>query len=207
MLSDNIKRKLTGLLIFIFIISCSDRHEKIPVIEYENKAQVLNVVKKHFDKDINIAFGGMFDETGKKIIVTGKEINNSDDWGIKFSFIEKSGDDFDIKYETDLLDGSFKECFVDKIKFGSIDYDLVYFNSQGYFLGSGGGEVFSYIIDLENKQVYYAHLVIESEISTSLFISDNTKNRELINFFILTFKKDYPDLKRVNDDIVVELFN
>ena len=146
----------------------------------------------------------MFDETGKQFIVTGREINNSDDWGIKFTFIEKSGNEFVVKYETDLLEGSFKECFIDKIKFASIDYDLVYFNSQSYFLGSGGGEVFSYIIDLENKQVYYAHLVIESETSTSLFISDNTKNKELINFFTMMFKKDYPGLKLVDDDIIVE---
>jgi hypothetical protein len=204
LLSDNIKRKLTTLLIFIFIVSCSNKQEKIPVIEYGNKTQVLDVVKKHFNKDVNFAFGGMFDETGKQFIVTGREINNSDDWGIKFTFIDKSGNEFVVKYETDLLEGSFKECFVDKIKFASIDYDLVYFNSQGYFLGSGGGEVFSYIIDLENKQVYYAHLVIESETSTSLFISDNTKNKELVNFFTMMFNKDYPNLKIVDDDIIVE---
>lgn len=204
MLSDNIKRKLIRLLILIFIISCSNKQEKIPVIEYGNKTQVLDVVKKHFNKDVDIAFGGMFDETGKQFIVTGSEINNSDDWGIKFTFIEKSGNEFVVKYETDLLEGSFKECLVDKIKFASIDYDLVYFNSQGYFLGSGGGEVFSYIIDLENKQVYYAHLVIDSETSTSLFISDNTKNKELVNFFSMMFKKDYPGLKIVDDDIIVE---
>ena len=204
MLSDNFKKKLTVLLIFIFIFSCSDKQEKIPVIEYGNKARVLEVVKKHFNKDVGIAIGGMFDETGKQFIAIGSEINNSDDWGIKFAFIEKSGEEFDLKFETDLLEGSLKECFVDKIKFASIDHDLVYYNSQGYYLGSGGGEVFSYIIDLENKQVYYAHLVIESEISTSLFISDNTNSNELINFFTMTFKKDYPSLKLVNDDIVVE---
>jgi hypothetical protein len=94
--------------------------------------------------------------------------------------------------------------FVDKIKFSSIDYDLVYYNSQGYFMGSGGGEVFSYIVDLENKQVYSAHLVVESQSSTYLFISDNTQIKELINFFTLTFKKDYPSLTIVDDDIVVE---
>jgi hypothetical protein len=93
---------------------------------------------------------------------------------------------------------------VDKIKFSSFDYDLVYYNSQSYFLGSGGGEVFSYIIDFENKQVYYAHLIVESESSTSLFISENTSSKELINFFTLTFKKDYPGLKLVQDDIIVD---
>ena len=71
-------------------------------------------------------------------------------------------------------------------------------------MGSGGGEVFSYIVDFENKQVYYAHLVVEPGSSTSLFISENTQNKELINFFTLTFKKDHPTLKIVEDDIVVE---
>ena len=204
MLSNNFKKKLTALLVFIFIASCSDKQEKIPVIEYENKAKVLEVVKKHFNNDVDIAIGGMFDESGKQLIAVGTEISSSDEWGIRFMFIEKAGNEFVVNYETELLDGSFKECFVDKIKFASIDYDLVYFNSQSYFLGSGGGEVFSYIFDLENKQVYYAHLVFESGISTSLFISDNTVNKELINFFTLTFKKDYPELKKVDDDIVIE---
>jgi hypothetical protein len=200
--------KLTRQVLFFALIfglfSCADKKEKIPVFDFENKAQLLEVIKKHYNKDTQIAISGMFDETGKRFILAGWEINNSDEWGIKFAFLEQSGDDFISKYETDVLDGSFKESLVDKIKFSSIDYDLVYFNSRGYFLGSGGGEVFSYIIDFENKQVYYAHLVVESENEISLFISDNTNNKELINFFTATFKKDYPGLKLVKDDIVVE---
>lgn len=186
------------------IISCSDKEEKIPVLDFENKVQVLDTVKKYYNKEAQVAFGGLFDETGKQYIAAGYEINNSDEWGIKFEFLEKSGNEFNSKYETELLDGSFKESFVDKIQFSSIDYDLVYYNSQGYFMGSGGGEVISYIIDFENKQVYYAHLVVEPGSSTSLFISENTQNKELINFFTLTFKKDHPNLKIVDDDIVVE---
>jgi hypothetical protein len=192
------------LFLFFGIISCSDKEEKIPVLDIENKVQLLDIVKKHYNKETQVAFGGLFDETGKQYIAAGYEINNSDEWGIKFEFLEKSGNKFNSKYETDLLDGSFKESFVDKIQFSSIDYDLVYYNSQGYFMGSGGGEVFSYIVDFENKQVYYAHLVVEPGSSTSLFISENTQNKELLNFFTLTFKKDHPDLKIVEDDIVVE---
>ncbi|HRN26951.1 MAG: hypothetical protein IT276_00060 [Ignavibacteriaceae bacterium] len=186
------------------IISCSEKKEKIPILDFENKAQLLEIVRKHYNKDTQIVLGGMFDETGKKFEAAGTEINNNDEWGIKFTFLEQSGNEFIPKYETDLLDGSFKGSLVDKIKFSSIDYDLVYYNSQGYFLGSGGGEIFSYIIDFENKQVYYAHLVVESSTETSLFISDNTQNKELVNFFTLTFKKDYPSLKIVKDDVVAE---
>lgn len=201
---NNLFKQILSITLLLGIISCADKKEKIPILDFENKTQLLEVVKKQYDKDAQIALSGMFDETGKRFILTGWEISSSDEWGIKFVFLEQSGDEFLSKYETEVLDGSFKESLIDKIKFSSIDYDLVYSNSQGYFMGSGGGEVFSYIIDFENKQVYYAHLVVESETEISLFISDNTKNKELINFFTVTFRKDYPTLKVVKDDIVVE---
>lgn len=204
MLSNNFFKGIIFLLFILVAVSCGDKKEKLPILNFEDKVQILDVVKSHFNKDTQIALGGMFDESGKQFIAAGWEINNSDEWGIKFAFLEKSGDEFISKYETNLLDGSFKESFIDKIQFSSIDYDLVYFNSQGYFMGSGGGEVFSYIVDLENEQVYYTHLVVEPGSLTSLFISENTQNKELVNFFTLTFKKDHPGLQIVEDDIIVE---
>ncbi len=146
----------------------------------------------------------MFDETGKEFIASGVEINNSDEWGIKFTFLEKSNDEFIELFETELLNGSFKESMIDKIKLSSFDYELVYYSSQSYFMGSGGGEVFSYIIDLELKQVYYAHLVVESESAIYLYLSENTQRRELINFFNMTLRKDYPGLQIVSDDIIID---
>lgn len=204
MLLNNLLKRLLPLFILITVLSCSEKKEKIPLLDFENNTQVLDAVKKFYDKETQIARGGLFDETGNQFIAAGKEINTSDEWGIKFTFLEKSGDELIPKYETELLDGSFKECFVDKIKFSSIDYDLIYYNSQGYFMGSSGGEIFSYIVDFENKQVYYAHLAVEAGSSISLFISENTLNKELKDFFILTFKKDYPTFKIVEDDIVVD---
>jgi hypothetical protein len=198
-----IKALLSFVLLFPFI-SCSDKEEKIPLIDYQNKVQLLEIVKKHYNKDVQFAFGGAFDESGKNEIAVGREIENYDDWGIKFILLEKSGDDFDTKYESDLLDGSFKESFIDKIKFASFDYELLYYNSQNYFIGSGGGEIFAYIVDYENKQIYYAHLVVESAKPASLYISDNSENREIRNFFTLNFKRDYPDLKLVDDDIIID---
>lgn len=204
MLSNNLLKGLWPLFLLIMVFSCSDKKEKIPVLDFEDKSQILDAVKKYYNSETQIALGGLFDETGKQFIAAGMEINNSEEWGIKFTFLEKSGNEFIPKYETELLDGSFKECFVDKIKFSSIDYDLIYYNSQGYFMGSSGGEIFSYIVDFENRQVYYAHLAVEAGSSISLFISENTQKKELKDFFMLTFKKDYPNLKIVEDDIVVD---
>ncbi len=108
MLSNKYFKNLVYSLFLLAIISCSDRQEKIPVVDFQNNSQLLEIVKKHFNKEAQVAFGGMFDETGKQFIAAGLEINNSDEWGIKFVFLEKTGDELKVIYETDILDGSFK---------------------------------------------------------------------------------------------------
>ena len=121
MLSNKYFKSVIILFLFITLISCSGKKEKIPIIDYENSAQVLEIVKKYFDKDILVATGGMFDESGRQFIAAGSEISNSDEWGIRFNFLQKSGNEFISKYQTDLLDGSFKESFFSKIKIPSFD--------------------------------------------------------------------------------------
>lgn len=205
MLSNNLTKY--ALIIFaalLTIISCSEKKEKVPVLDMNDKTQVLNAVQKHYSKDVSVSFAGEFDSTGRQFIAAGTEVENKEDWGIKFELLQLKDNEFEKIYETDVLDGSFKESLVNKIKFGSFDYELLYYNSQNYFMGSGGGEVYAYIVDFQAKQVYYAHLVVEPRKSVSLFISDNTQSKELKNFFTLNFKKDYPDLRIVEDDIIVD---
>ncbi len=204
LLNKSLLKSFQIIFLILILVSCSDKTSKVPVINYKDKTQLLEVVKKYYDPDVSVAFGGVFDESGKETIVVGREVENSEDWGIKFIQLQLVGNEFKVKYETDLLDGSFKQAFVDKIKFSSFDNELLYYNSQDYYLGSGGGEVYSYIIDFDAKQVYYAHLVIDPSSAVSLFISDNTENKEIRNFFLLNFKKDYPDLKLVSEDIIIE---
>lgn len=205
MLSNKyLQKTLSFIFLLLIIFSCSDKGEKIPVIDYNNKAQLLEVVKKHYNPNAVFVASGIFDDTGKQMIGVGVEVENNEEWGIKFSMLQAVNEYLTVKYESDVLEGSFKESFVDKIKFSSFDNELLYYNSQSYFMGSGGGEIFSYIVNFNDKQIYYAHLVVEPNELTSLFISDNTENKEIKNFFLLTFKKDYPNLKVVTDDIIVE---
>lgn len=205
MLSNNFFIKTFQILLLVLLaVSCSNKEGKIPVLDFQNKTQLLQAVQKHFDKDANIAFGGYFDESGKQTIAVGRELDNNDEWGLKFTLLEIKDDEFKVKFESDLVEGSFKESFVDKIKFASFENELLYYNSKGYYMGSGGGEVFSYIVDFESKQVFYSHLVVEPSSAASLFISENTDNKEIRNFFNLTFKKDYPNLKLVADDIIID---
>lgn len=200
MLSDKTFKKFL-FIIFILVVSCSDKSEKIPVLNYEDKKQMLEIARRFFDSNITHAFGGVFDESGKESIVAGVELNDSKQWGIKFYQLKKVDNELVKIFETNLLDGSFKESLVDKIKFPMRDYELIYYNSQGYFMGSGGGEVISYIIDFAKKEVYYAHLVADPVIPPSLFISKNTQDKYIREFFYTYFKKDYPKLRLVDEDI------
>lgn len=204
MLSGNKNKIIFLLSLLLFFLSCSDRQEKLPPINYEDKQELLELIKKRYNSEVSVAIGGLFDQRGKQYVALGVEYENSQEWGIKFSFVENIGDEFNLIYETELLEGSFKESFTDKIKLASVDYDLIYYSSQGYFMGSGGGEVFSYLIDMEKKQVYYAHLVAESDTAIYLYISDNTDNKDLVNFFTLSFRKDYPGLQIVTDDVLLD---
>ncbi|WP_348343801.1 hypothetical protein [Ignavibacterium sp.] len=196
--------KLLFFMLILINISCSDKSEKIPVINYEDKKQVLDVVKKFFDENVSVAFGGVFDESDKETIIAGIEKNDKSEWGIKFYQLQQIDNEFKIKFETKALDGSFKESLVDKIKFPMRNYEMIYYNSQGYFMGSGGGEVISYIIDFGKKEIYYAHLVADPEIPPSLYISPNTQDRYIREFFYSYFKRDYPKLRIVEEDIKID---
>ncbi|WP_337865789.1 hypothetical protein [Ignavibacterium sp.] len=203
MLSDKILR-IFFAFILIMLISCSDKSEKVPALNYEDKKQMLEITKKFFDENTTQAFGGVFDETGRETIIAGIEKNDKSEWGIKFYQLRLVDNEFEIIFETKLLEGSFKESLVDKIKFPMRDYELIYYNSQGYFMGSGGGEVISYIIDFGKKDIYYAHLVADPVIPPSLFISKNTQDKYIREFFYTYFKKDYPKLRLVDEDITLD---
>lgn len=203
MLSDKTLKRFF-IVALLLTISCSDKSEKIPALNYEDKKQMLEISKKFFNENTAYAFGGVFDDSGKETIIAGIEKNDKSEWGIKFYQLRLSDNKLELVFETNLLDGSFKECFVDKIKFPMRDYELIYYNSQDYFMGSGGGEVISYIIDFGKKEIYYAHLVADPVVPPSLFISKNTQDKYIREFFFSYFKKDYPKLRIVDEDITLD---
>jgi hypothetical protein len=135
-------------------------------------------------------------------VVTGTEILTKKEWGIKFHLFEVKDNKPEKKNDTKLLDGSFKDCRVEKLNISGIDNDLIYYNSLNYFMGSAGGEIFSYIIDFKIQKTYYAHLVSEPGKPVLLFLSGNN-NQEINGYFTSTFKKDFPAFKIVSKDQVL----
>lgn len=193
------------ILLSLFFFSCGGnktKEEKIKLEQsYNDPSFVLSQAKKLLGDSVKAAFKGKFDRDSVIEVVAGTEISNKSEWGIRFYLLKLQGDELVKISQTDLLQGSFKGSLCNKIKFPSFDHELIYYNSRDYFLGSAGGEIFSYIINMQENKTYYAHLVADENKPASMYISDNIDVPEIKNFFILNFKRDYPKVSLSSKDI------
>ncbi len=173
--------------------------------DLNNPKVVTQIAKDKLGENVKYAVRGNFDaDTAATEIVAGEEIQDTLEWGIKFALLKKNSANFENKFVTNLLNGSFQKALVQKIKIAGINHELMYYNSQDFFQGSGGGEVFSYIINFKEKKTYYAHLITENEKKISLYISENIDVPAVKSFFIGKFKRDYPNLALVQKDIELQ---
>lgn len=193
-----------SFLLFFFACGEKKQNDIKPIISFSDSASVFNEAKNLFGDKLKTLLIGNFDEDTLNEAVAGIEIIDNNIWGIKFALLKIEGNTLVNKSETNLLDGSFKEALVKKIKFAGFNHELVHYSSEDYFWGSGGGEVFSYIINFSNTEVYYAHLFSQTRKQVELYLSENIKNDDLRKFFIYTFKKDYPELQLVSEDVTLE---
>lgn len=208
MLQLNKKIYLPVLIVLAFgLYSCGGKKEnteKKEKLSYKNPESVLQHAREIMGENVKVAFAGRFDRDTVTEIASGSEIKNNNEWGIKFVLLKATGNKFGIVFQTALLNGSFRESLVKKITLPKIDYDFIYYNSEDYYLGSGGGEVYSYIINFNEGKTYYAHLISEPKKPTSLYLSDNIDIPDVKKFLIENFKKDFPGIKIVSKDIVLK---
>ena len=208
MLSNRLFYFILCFITALVVFSCGEKkrpaEKTTPTIDFNSPEVVTSEAKKILGPDLKFAYKGNFDKDSVVEISAGTEINDKNEWGIQFYLLKFEENKLKKTFQTNLLKGSFKESLTKKIEFPSFDYELLYYNSQDYFLGSGGGEVFSYIIDFKNQHTFFAHLFIEKE-KISLFISKNIDNSEIKNFFIANFKRDYPNLQIVSKDANIDI--
>ena len=189
----------------IIFYSCGDSEEKkdrlAPAVNLDNPEVLKKEANNILGENVKVTFVGSYDNDPLSEVAAGTEITSKDVWGIRFSLLKKNNNALQKGYQTKLLEGSLTDCHVDKIKFPSFKYELVYYNSRDYFMGSGGGEVFSYIIDFNKGQTFYAHLIAEPERPIYLYLSPNIDSPEIKIFFINNFKRDYSSLTFISEDI------
>ena len=194
---------IIAILLSFILNSCGGKSDKNgnDKVDFENPQVVLQQAKDVLGNNVKYAYKGKFDDDSNIEIAAGLEVQNSKVWGIKFVLLKMENGSLVKAYESPLFNGSFKECLFQKIKFPMFDYELVYYNSQDYYLGSGGGEIFSYIVNYQEGKTYYAHLISGPNRPISVFLSKNIEVREIKNFFVSNFKRDFPSFTVVDKDI------
>jgi hypothetical protein len=203
LLSNRLLILLAAFAAFVFI-SCGEGDSGEPQANWQSNDYSLKRAKEILGENVKFAYSGYFTKDSVLSLAAGVEIADDKSWGIRFYLFEIDDKELSQVFESEMYDGSFNESLIKKIKFPDFDYELIYYNSQDYFMGSGGGEIFSYIVDYDLKRIYYAHLVTESESKISLFISENTEIPVIKNFFIGNFKRDYPSFTMLSEDIKLD---
>lgn len=191
---------LFGIVLLIFG-GCKKSYEPPPHNLFENEQLVLKTAKELVGDNVSFTTSGHFESDTVKSIVAGVEINEKTEMGIKYYLLSWMEGEFKIKYETSILEGSFVQCLVNKIKFSDYDTELIYYNSKNYFIGNAGGDVYSYIINMKKLKVYSAHLSVLTEGRVSLDLSKNIDDPMIKNFYISYFRRDYPSLRLVEKAI------
>jgi hypothetical protein len=191
--------KIIGILLsLLFLTGCGKKDSK--PVNYNDMRAIKNLAAQLIDKEIKFVASGNFSSEETKSIVAGTEVSAKNQWGISFSLIEKIDDEFVVVYNTGLLEGSFDNSIVDKMKLSSFKGEMIYYNSKDFYLGTGGGDVFLYIINFSKKEIYYAHLIVQKSEGVLLYLSENIEDPMIRKFFIRYFKKDYAALRIIKSD-------
>jgi hypothetical protein len=185
-------------LIFVILSSCGKKDKK--PVDLNDPAAVQRIVGEILPKEARFSTSGHFTSDKILSIVAGTETDTKNIQGISFILIDKKDDEYKVDFRTHILDGSFEKCLVDKIKLSSLGGEMIYYNSKDYFIGTSGGDIYSYIIDFRNKEVYSAHLVSGKTKRALLYLSGNVTDKLLRTFFVSYFKKDYPSLQVTQSD-------
>jgi hypothetical protein len=200
LLLNNIYKIIVFISLLLFLVGCGKKDSN--QVNYNDMRAIKNLAAQLIDKKIEFVASGNFSSEETKSIVAGTEVSGKNQWGISFSLIEKIDDEFEVVYNTGLLEGSFDKCIVDKMKLSSFKGEMVYYNSRDFYLGTGGGDVFLYIINFSEKEIYYAHLIVKKSAGVSLYLSENIEDPMIRKFFIRYFKKDYSTLRIIKSDLL-----
>ncbi len=209
-LSSLIKKGILLSLVttaFFFYASCEKKKDApVNLVVSADSADkidreiLFNYAKQKIAEDVKDIEYGVFERDSSKGLIAGREFMSEKEWGIRFYYIKFVNSNPLKVYETPLLKGSLNESLLKRFKLADYNYELFYYDSQDYFLGSGGGEIFSYLIDLNTKEVFSAHFFTVPDNPLSLYFSPNINRSEIRDFFTKNFQRDYPNLVVVSRD-------
>lgn len=195
------------LLLMIFAGGCKKsssteeirRSKLFPMLN--NETELIRYGKKLYGNEIMRAISGDFNGNEVQEMAFGREIFTADTWGIIFYFCQITGDTVEQYYQTPVLEGSLTKCKLGRLRDVSAEKDLLYYDSESFYMGSGGGEIFAYLIDSDAEKIYTGHLfVIPGESLPSLYLSPNAAGKFAGKYLEGRFRRSFPGLRIVSED-------
>jgi hypothetical protein len=189
------------VLISLFLSACEKKDENDAGIVKRTEEQIIaDFARAHYHGSEVKLMTGEFKVRELNLTAVILEENSGTEFGIRFLLVHLAADSVIVDYVSNILDGSVTDAVIEKVRLSGSNYEQLYYYSAGYFMGSGGGEAFAYVIDFNLSKVSMAHVYISRDKSPKLFISATVQNKEVREFFIKKFRADFPDLELVSRD-------
>lgn len=191
----------------IFIVGCGEKKKSDPEAvqnESSNSSSVLTQIQKEILPEARELVSGEFLPGDNTLLAVLCEVNTATEWGVRINILKADNSKFLHYYTTSTLEGAFDQGIFQSVRFPETEYDMLIYDTEDYFLGTSGGEVFYYVIDPLEKRTFYSHLVIKSADTPQLFVQPEISSTVIRNFIINKFRSDYPELVISSSDIVIE---
>lgn len=185
-------------LLFLFIssfvfVSCK-KNETKPVIPSNINSLKISTINPYafsdsvlskktllvYVDDSSYSFNGIFED---------------ENYGIAFFVLKPLDSANVVKYQSELLDGISEGAEIDTLTLFS-SKKFIYYSSGSAFIGSRNLEVYQYLFDPENKEIFKSYTTLLEDGSVLQIYSQNLKDKskvELIHFFRNQIESKYID--------------
>lgn len=153
-------------------------------------------------KALGVLFGNFTDST-KLICAILLKMESKDLKNLSIAFVDTSlinSENF-VLYVTDPLEGDPENTELTSVLLTDSPHPLVYFNTGDFLMGTGGGEVYHYLIDAAKKQIYPAHFIADKANGFGLFLPLISRAAEIREFFHTRVSKQFSPLSTLKRDI------
>lgn len=133
-----------------------------------------------------------------------RDAKNGRDVGIIISICSVKQGTVTINYETPIVDGAVKHSIFQKVNVPGVTDTLLYYDSGDFFMGSGSGELYAYIIQPKEVSFLKAHLFIDGDTPPKVFIPDTPKTKVLRGYLFNKLRDQFPGLKFAAKDVSID---
>lgn len=153
-------------------------------------------------KALGVLFGNFLDSTKSTCAILLK-MESKDLKNLSLAFIDTAlinSENF-VLYVTEPLEGDPENTELTSVTITGSKQSFLYFNTGDFLMGTGGGEVYHYLIDAAKEQIYPAHFIADKTNGFGLYLPPISRAAEIREFFHTKVSKQYSPLSTLKRDI------